>query len=213
MAQHSTRVLEITGPLPLYRLIRLAGLTLVPLLSAEIGCKSNHQPSAGSSHTTDSIPQPHQGSWTDTRLARGPGFTLLIPTVATAELHARDTVFWITDLPQCRFFCAIEVTVRPNATRVPLKDFVARLQETDSAENDPDLTAYQPGPATLVQVGDQQGFLVQANCGDCTGASLFVSRGAAIAKIAYSIDDRETEEKALANALLSVAQTFRWTEK
>jgi hypothetical protein len=192
-------------------LVRLVGLPILALVAGLGACKGRPQPPVGRAHKANSVPQPHPGSWTDTRLVRGPGFALLVPAVATAELHAADSIFWITDLPACRYFCAIEITRRPNPTGVPLKEFVMRLRAADSTENNRDLTAFQPGPLSVVQVGDQEGFLVQANCGDCTGASLFVSRGAAIAEIAYSIDDREVEEKSLANALLGVARTFHWT--
>src|SRR5512143_2293731 len=191
MAQHSSRRFRITGQVRVHRLCSLVGLTLVALALAGLACKGKHQPAAVGGHQADSLPQPHQGSWSDTRLVHGPGFTLLVPTVAVAELHARDSVFWITDLPACRYFCAIEIEVRPNPSRAPLGTFVARVRATDSATNDPDVTAYQPGPASVVQLADQQGLLVQGNCGDCTGASIFVSRGSEVARIAYSIDDRE----------------------
>lgn len=164
------------------------------------------------SPTTVKAPSPpHPGSWRATKRFGGKEFSLLIPAVATMAFQKNDQQYWITGLPQCHYFCALTVRLSDKRAALGLDSFVAQRRFEDSANNDPDLTAYEPGPATRLTIGDAPALLLEANCGDCTGGTVFVARGARVGAIEYNVDDREGYQPALVCRLVAIAKTFRWS--
>lgn len=153
----------------------------------------------------------HPGSWRATKRFGGKEFSLLIPAVATMAFQKNDQQYWITGLPQCHYFCALTVRLSDKRAALGLDSVVAQRRFEDSANNDPDLTAYEPGPATRLTIGDAPALLLEANCGDCTGGTVFVARGARVGAIEYNVDDREGYQPALVCRLVAIAKTFRWS--
>jgi hypothetical protein len=125
-------------------------------------------------------------------------------------MHAQDGVFWVVGFPACTYICALEVRFEDDTIARTLESFVASVRAQDSAENDPDVRAYDPGPARRL-MGNEPGLVVAENCGDCTGAFVFYKGWGTIARIEITIDDREAHQAELMTHLLKVAQTFRWT--
>jgi len=167
------------------------------------------QKRAGATDTT--LPPPHAGSWTATKVVGARNFTLLIPAVATIEFHKNDQQYWITDLPQCRYFCALTIQLGDKRATLALDSFVAHLRSADSADHDPDMTGYATGPATRLTIANEPAVLVEANCGDCSAGTLFMARGASVASVEYNVDDREGYQPALVCRLVAIAKTFRWS--
>jgi hypothetical protein len=145
------------------------------------------------------------------RLVSGRDFTVLIPSVARMQFHEQDQRYWITDLPQCRYFCAVGLHVGAKDATRSLESFVAQLRFADSTNQDPDMTAYQPGPATRLAIGNDTALVVQANCGDCTAGIVFIAQGGKVASLEYSIDAQEGYQPALVCRLVAIARTFRWS--
>jgi len=154
-------------------------------------------------------PPPHLGSWNDSKRVRLDSFSLTVPTVASGRPLDAHGSYWISDFPSCRYHCSLEITFTSDSTAQGLDAYVKRLQTVDSTAGD-DALDWMPGPARATMVNGQRGVLMDTPCGDCTAAELLVYRNSTIARVAYSIDDRERITPALQCHLTRVATSFRW---
>src|SRR5258705_6240775 len=143
-------------------------------------------------------------AWDSTATIRAPGFSLEIPKGATGAMRGSDSVFWVVGFPECQYICALEVRFADDTMPRTLEAFVAAVRAEDSA-------AYGPGPARRF-MGIEPGWVVEENCGDCTGAFVFYKGAGTIARVQVTIDDREAHQAQLMAHLLKVAGTFRWGE-
>ena len=158
------------------------------------------------------LPPARAGSWTVTRKITLDSFSLEIPEVA--RIHPRDAhgVYWVDSLPDCRFFCALEITFERDSTTQSLESYIAARRTVDTTGN-PDAADWQPGPPRYVSFGGRRAAVMETACGDCASGEVLFSQSGAVARLAWNIDDREGFQPGLACRLEKVAGTFQWPSR
>jgi hypothetical protein len=157
----------------------------------------------------DTVPPPKAGSWTDVKQVSLDSFSIEVPRVASVRPRDAHGSYWITDLPTCRYFCAIQVTLTHDSLGQTVNEYVARLRVVDTTEN-PDAVDWIPGPPRAVNVHGDQGLMMETACGDCTAGQIVLIRNRTIAHLSYSLDDRDGYQPGLMCRLARAASTFQW---
>ncbi len=157
----------------------------------------------------ETVPPPHQGSWTATKPAGLDSFRIIIPTVARTRLDSTRGSYFISELPGCRYFCGLEIDFIQDSVDRPLEDYAATLRIVDTAE-DPDAELWRPGTPRPIRLTHADGLIMETPCGDCTSGQIIVKRGHTIAHIGYFLDDRDGFQPGLVCRLVRTASTFAW---
>jgi hypothetical protein len=185
----------------------------VSILDVGDSC-AKHDAAARTQQSMDTTPLPPRqgGSWTVTRRVRLDEFSLGIPVVARARSRDAHGAYWVDSLPGCRFFCALEITFARDSTTGSLESYIAARRMVDTTSN-PDAADGQPGPPRYVTFGTQRAALMETRCGDCTSGEVLFFRAGQVARLAWSIDDREGFQPGLVCRLQRMASTFEWGKR
>jgi hypothetical protein len=166
---------------------------------------------ARAQRTAERAPLPPQraGSWTDTHKVTLDAFSLAIPLVARARPRDAHDAYWIDSLPGCRFICALEVTFERDSTTGSLESYITARRTVDTTSNS-DAADWIPQAPQYVSFRGRRAAIMETVCGDCTSGEVLFFRTGQIARLAYSIDDREGFQPGLICRLQRMAGTFEW---
>jgi len=157
----------------------------------------------------EAISPPREGSWLATRIAATPRFTIELPAAASPLRLTPDSGFATDSFPGCRYSCIVSVRFRRDSLHEGAGGYVDRLRR-DAIASGEDGADWAFGPSRRMHVDGKGAVLVDVPCGDCSSASVYVSRGDTLAEITYSIDDREGYQPGIACRLARVARSFQW---
>src|SRR5713226_433914 len=151
-------------------------------------------------------------AWDSTTILRGRGYTIIVPRSARPGMvEVVDTS--LVDFPECRYECQLMIELMTDTLHRGVEAFARWYLRADSALNRSDAPAYL-GTLRRVRVGPDTGILASVPCDFLrTCASLFLKRGDTAAEVSYAIDHREAAIPHLAERLLVVMQSFRWTQR
>lgn len=158
----------------------------------------------------ETVPAPRAGSWTAVKPLSVGAFQIAIPTVTTVSRPDSMSIA-VFDFPNCRYFCAINITLVHDSTHRSLDDYVTSLRAVDTT-GDPDAARDRPGLPRPIRIGPDRAFAMDVPCGDCTVVDVVVKRSNTIAHLSSSIDDGEGYQPGLMCRLTRVAATFQWLD-
>jgi len=157
---------------------------------------------------------PHPGRWDATREYTDSLFTIRYPSSAIVEEKpARDgeREVWVSELPTCRWPCYVTVRIRRDTSTASM-DTAVREETTPDTINNPDAADDIASIRDTLPLGNARAVHLETYCGDCTSGELLTSHGSWLARIEYSLDDRDGYNQPLLSNLVAVARTFRWRE-
>jgi hypothetical protein len=181
------------------------------------------QPDTSESDSTDDGPPPgfgmgtpYPGDWTATTMYQDSLFTIEHPASARVEPRPANERYgqpypqlFISALPECKWHCGLTIVVRRDSTRDLLARIVKQTQDPEPLA----ATDMPEGPDAFIDslpLGADPAVHTTTHCGDCTSFEINTTRYPWVARIEYSLDDREGLNPALAAKLAAVARTFRW---
>lgn len=157
---------------------------------------------------------PHPGSWTPTKTYDGARYTFTYPASATLEDRksrgAPGPELSISELPECKWPCYIEVSVWRDSTGKGLNGQLREWMTADTTGGNSDAADYLPTVLDSIPLGGEPAVQLENFCGDCTNHGVYTASGGWIAGIDYILDDREGDNPALMAKLEAIARTFRW---
>jgi hypothetical protein len=157
----------------------------------------------------DKVPPPNPGTWTDVKRVALDSFSIEIPRVASVRHRDAHGSYLITDLPTCRYSCAIEVSLSHDFIGKTVDDYVARLPVADDTGN-PATADGIVGTPKAVTVDGNKGLMIQTDCGDCIAGEIVAIRNRTVAHLAYNLDDRNGYQPGLVCRVVRAASTFHW---
>lgn len=157
----------------------------------------------------EAVAPPREGSWTVSRVAATPRFTIELPVAASALRVTPDSGFAVDSFPDCRYSCILSVQFLRDSLHEGAARYVDRVRRQVIASGE-DGADWAFGPSRQLSVDGTPAVLVDVPCGDCTSASLYLSRADTLVEITYSVDDREGYQPGIACRFARIAQSFQW---
>lgn len=157
--------------------------------------------------------RPHPGHWDPTSEFVDSLFTFRYPSSATAEKKPpRDGAqeVWISELPECLWPCYVTVRIQHDTSTALLNTAVREETTTLDTTGDPDAADDVASIRDSLPLGNARAVHLETYCGDCTSGALLTAHGPWLARIEYSLDDRDGYNQALLSRLVEIARTFRW---
>jgi hypothetical protein len=183
--------------------------------SAQPSVSDRPMPSTASGDSlAPSYGRPHPGSWEPSSEYADSLFTFRYPSSARVEQRPpRDGAqeVLVSELPECRWPCYVTVRIRRDTTIAAL-DTAVREETTADTSDDPDAGDYAATVQDSLPLGNARAVHLETYCGDCTSGALLTAHGGWLARIEYTLDDRNGYNKPLLSHLVQVARTFRWRD-